>query len=256
MAYNKVILDSIERERNGSDYFCQLDDKKTLKTMIDKINENCGTGIQYLAEIDAFNIPGSGTIMAQYLDQFQSESIRGYLIPQIVSDRVKDCATIVLLSYLHFKESDEYISAPGEPAPAHIYVRYDNAFRALKPKKLKNELLSLAYNPRDAFYLPFTMRMLASWRPPDLDCVFASYMEDDIITHESVGLPVQSENCFPPLSFIKRELKFTAIDCLKYYPSVNNLQLIKSYVDDPDKDISSAAKRSLSFAEKHFGNNN
>lgn len=254
MNYDKELLDSIERERIGSDYFCQLDDKKILTTMIDKINENCGTSIRYLAEIDAFNIPGSGTIMVQYLNQFQSESIRSYLIPQIVSDRVKDCAKIVLLSYLHFKDSDEYISAPGEPAPAHIYVRYDNAFRTLKPKKLKYELVSLAYNPRDAFYLPFTMRMLASWRIPDLDGVFASYMGDDKVTHESVGLPEQAENSFPSLSFMKRELKFTAIDCMKYYPSVRNLQLIICHLDDPDKDIGFAARRALRFIEKHFGN--
>ena len=105
MNYNKVLLDSIDRERKGVDYFCPESDKIVLKKMIDKINKCCGTDFHFLAEIDAFNIPESGTIMLQYLDQFQSESIRSYLIPQIVSDRVQDCARIVLASYFFNKSS-------------------------------------------------------------------------------------------------------------------------------------------------------
>lgn len=251
MYNNKVLLDSIDREKNGVDYFCQENDKIVLGKMIDKINKDCGTDFHFLAEIDAFNIPKSGAIMVQYLDQFRSESVRSYLIPQIVSDRVKDCAKIVLLSYLHFKYSDEYISAPDKPAPAQIYTRYDNAFRELKPKKLKEDLLSLAYNPRDAFYLPFTMRMLASWQLPDLERVFISYLDSASITHESVGFPVLTGNYYPPLSFIRRELKFTAIDSLKYYPSKNTFELIRNCTKDSDKDICSAAKKTLSFLEKH-----
>ena len=249
--YNIVLLDSIDRERKGIDYFCSESDKIVLEKMIDNINKRCGTDFHFLAEIDAFNIPESGTIMVQYLDQFQSESIRSYLIPQIVSDRVQECAGIVLSSYLHFKNSDEYISAPGKPAQAQIYTRYDNAFRELKPKKLKEDFLSLACNPRDAFYLPFTMRMLASWQIPDIESVFTFYMDSTNITSESVGLPAQSENYYPPLSFIRRELKFTAIDSLKYYPSENTIKLIKSCMNDSDKDICSAAKKTFRFLEKH-----
>jgi hypothetical protein len=219
--------------------------------MIDTINEYCGTDIHFLAEIDAYNISGSGIIMVQYLDQFQSESIRSYLIPQIVSDRVKDCARIVLSSYLHFRNSSEYISAPNKPAPAHIYTRYDNAFRDLKPKKLKDDLLSLAYNPRDAFYLPFTMRMLASWKIPVLERVFSSYIDSSNITHEAIGLPMESENYYPPISFIRKELKFTAIDSLKYYPSESTIKLIYDCTNDQDKDICMAAKKTLHFLEKH-----
>jgi len=251
LRYDKVVLDLIEKERKGLDFYCPESDKIVLEKMFKKINEYCGTDFHYLAEIAAFNITGSGTIMVQYLDQFQSESVRGYLIPQITTDRVKDCARIVLSSYLHFKRSDEYISAPYKPAPAQIYTRYDNAFRDLKPKKLKDDLLSLACNPRDAFYLPFTMRMLASWQIPVLESVFSSYVDSSSITHESVGLPIQSENYYPPLSFIRRELKFTAIDILKYYPSESTIKLINSCINDPDKGIRSAAKKTLRFLEKH-----
>jgi len=132
--------------------------------MFGEINCCFGTNFHYLAEIDRFNIHGSGEIMAKYISSFPSETVRGFLIPQIVADRLKDADKLILQLYLHFKNSDEYIAKPEEPSPAHIYVRYDNAFKSLKPKRLQNELLKPAHDPRNAFYLPFTMRMLASWK--------------------------------------------------------------------------------------------
>lgn len=249
--YDKVLRYNIDRERKGIAYITSEQDKIVLEKMTKEINEHCGTNIHYLAEIDFYCIHNSGEIMAQYLNRFQSESVRGFLIPQIVADKIEDCDKIVLQSYLHFKDSDEYISGPNEPAPAHIYVRYDNAFRKLKPKRLKTDLLLLAHNPRDAFYLPFTMRMLASWKIPEMETVLISYYDSNNITEKSVDLPEMTENCFPPLSFIRRELRFTAIDGLKYYPSERTIGMIRKCIDEPDKDVSSAAKKALAYIEKH-----
>lgn len=251
MTYNKVLLDSIEREKKGVDYCYHEKDGMVLKKMLIDINESLGTDFHYLAEIDAFDIHGSGQIMARYLGQFQSESIRAYLIPQLVSDGIDQCADIVLQSYLHFKKSDEYIANQGKPSPAHIYVRYDNAFRRLKPKRLKAELLALSYNPRDAFYLPLTMRMLASWKLPAMEEILLSYLDGSKIADESVGLPSGAENYFPRLSSFQRELKFTAIEGLKYYPTERNIELIRMYLNNPDKDISMAAKKTYKYLEKH-----
>lgn len=251
--YNKVLLDNINKEIEGRDFFYRENDRIVLKKMYDDINKCCHAEIHFLAEIDALKIPQAGTIMARYLNQFQSESIRSYLIPQIVSDRVKDCARTVLSSYLHFKNSDEYISPPCKPAPAQIYTRYDNAFRTLKPKELKDDLLSLAYNPRDAFYLPFTMRMLASWKIPDLERVFTSYLDGTTITQEALGISRQSQDYYPSFSFIERELRFTAIDALRFYSSESTVKLVEKYTNDPDKDICAAAKKTLNFLIRHTG---
>ena len=243
--YNRVVLDSIEREKKGTDYYCTGADKVLLQTLLEEINEFCGTGFRYLAELDAFTIPGSGGIIAKYIQRFSSESVRGYLLSQLVSDKIKDCDIIILHMYMHFKNSSEYISAPGVPAPAHIYVRYDNAFRALKPKRLKSELLRLAYNPRDAFYLPFTMRMLGSWKIPELKELFLSYASNGSITPQDVGLSNGDTAHFPPFDFIRRELRFLAIDALKYYPSDTIYDVISQYIDDPDPGIRVAVKRTL-----------
>ena len=146
---------------------------------------------------------------------------------------------------MHFKSSDEYISAPNKPTPAHIYVRYDNAFNSLKPRKIKNELIKLAYNPRDAFYLPLTIRMLASWKLPELKELLISFLCDTNIKLQDIDLLEESAESFLSLENIRRELKFTAIDGLKYYPSSETITLIEKLVYDSDSDIRILAKKSL-----------
>lgn len=253
MGYDKIILDKIENEKKGIDYCCNEEDKGILNEMFEEINSKCGTHLEYLAEIDSYRIPNSGFIIIKYLDKFNSESVKGYLIPQIVSDKVNGCAEIILSSYLHFKQSKEYISDPGEPSPSHIYVRYDNAFRTLKPRRLSSKLIILISNPRDAFYLPFTMRMLAAWRLPQLENILYSYINSECITLESVGLSTINDNYFPPISFIRRELLFSAIDCLKYYPTAYSLEILRKYSSNSDRDISVASKKALQYIKKKNG---
>lgn len=234
----------------GTDYCCPEADKALLLELLDDINNCLGTDFHYLAELDAFNVRGSGEIIARYITKFSSESVRGYLVPKLVSDKVKDCDKLILQLYLHFKLSNEYIALPGEPAPAHIYVRYDNAIKELKPKRLAKELIELAHNPRDAFYLPSTMRMLASWKMPEIKNLLISYSTNDFLTAQDVGIYDSEQPYFPSLEFMKRELKFMAIDGLKYYPSAEAKDIITSLAASTDKDIKSAAKRTLKVLTK------
>lgn len=250
MIYNKVLLESIINEKEGTDYAYTNADRKILEQLLADINEFALTDFHYLAELDTFNIPQTGPIIARYIKRFKSESVRGYLVPQMVSDRIKDCDKLVLELYLHFRESEEYISEPNSPSPAHIYVRYDNAFKKLKPKRLKDDLVELAYNARDAFYLPFTMRMLASWKIPEIKEILISYLECSNITAESVGIEENEKKFYPSLESIKRELKFTALDGLKYYPTDDVFKIVQKYTGDADDDIGMLAKKSLKVLEK------
>lgn len=243
MTYEKVLRDSIEKEIRGEDYIYSEADAIILKEMLREINRKLGTAFQYLAEIDAFDIHESGSIMARYFDQFQSEGIRAYLIPQIVSDKVNGWAEIALQGYLNFKKSDVYISPPGVTSSAYIYVRYDNVFRQLKNKKMANELVKLAHNPRDVLYLPLTMKMLASWKIPEMEDILIALLDDSSITADTVGLTEDPESYYPPLSFIKRQLMFIALIGLKYYPSEKNKELMKGYINSEDRDIQLAASK-------------
>lgn len=246
------MIDSIDRERAGIDYYSQDKDKQILLELFNEINEYTGASIQYLSEIDLFKLDGTGEILSRYVTKFSSESVKCYLIPQIVSDRIKDCDRLILQLYLQFKASDEYISLPGNPAPTHIYVRYDNAFKALKSKRIKNNLIELVSCPRDAFYLPLTVKMLASWRVPELKSLLITYSSENNITAHDIGLMESEEEYFPPLSFIKRELRFTAIESLKYYPSLEIYEIIKKYTDESDCDIRAIAKKTLRQIEKNY----
>lgn len=252
MAKRDALLNqNITREIAHMDFVFNDADNEVAQEMIREIN-TLGYEFHYLAEIETYKIPGSGCIISKYINRFSEEATRAYLVAQIIadSDNVKDCERTVLQLYLHFKSSNDYISEPGVPAPAHIYVRYDNAFKNLRPKKLKDELLTLVSNPRDAFYLPLTTRMLASWKLPGLKDLLVSFLDDSVVTAQSVGIREDSGVFYPSLEFMRRELKFTAIDGLKYYSSAETISLIKQRAIDSDLDIKLAAKKALKAMEK------
>lgn len=248
--YSKVLIDDIENEKEGIDFDYTKKEGIVLQKLLKEINEFAGTDFHYLAELNAFDIEGAGVIGIKYMEQFDSETIRSILIEKAVSDRIKDCDKMLLQSYLHFKESEYYIGEENMPSPAHIYVQYDNSFRRLKPKRLKKELLKLAYDPRDASYLPLTMKMLASWKLLEMKEVLITYLDSEKISAQSVGLKEGENNRYPSLERIRRDLKFIAIAGLKYYPSKETEILIKPYLDDSDKDIREAAKKTWKVLNK------
>ena len=244
--YNKLVLANIEREKAGISYWCGEEDKKLLNSMLSEINEQFGLNLQYLAELDAFYVEGSGEIISHYIHRFMSESVKGYLLYQMVTDNIKDCDKLILELYMGFKSSSEYISAPNIPAPAHIYVRYDNAISRLKPKRLKNTLIQLAHNPRDVVYLPLSMKMLASWKIPEIrDLLIVYSSENNDIKEHDVGIHNSEIKYFPSFAFIKRQLRFSGIQGLKYYPSNEIIDIITGYTFDKDSDIAIAAKKTL-----------
>ena len=251
MKYSKILLDSIEREKAGTDFQYTDADRVILLDLIKEINKYAQTNFQYLAELDAFDIQGTGEIIAKYITKFTSESIRGYLISKLVADKVKDCDKLILQLYLHFKASNEYIPHEGASLPAHIYVRYDNAFKQLKSKRLKGEFMELMSHPIDAFYLPFTMRMLASWKIPEFKKVLLSYLSEDVWVLEDKGFGISDDKCSSIFVYIKRELLFTALEGLKYYPSPDVKSIIQPYTESLDVDIRIAARKTMKVIEKY-----
>lgn len=253
--YGPFLQKAIEDEKAGIGYCYSEEDREILDEMFEEINY-FGKKLHYIAELDSFNVAGAGTIMAKYIRRFPSEAVRAYLIPQIVSDRILDGDKLILDLYLHFKDSDAYFSPPGKGSPVHIYVRYDNAFRMLKPKRLKNELIKLAYNPHDVHRLPFTMTMLASWKLPEMRELLIFYSKSENVTQKSVGV-LGDDNTTIPLDLtttyfehIRRELQFTAINGLRYYPSKETYDTIVSFLDSSDEDICAAARKTLKSLER------
>lgn len=75
LKYSALLRDSIEKEKAGIAYCCPEADKKILADLLLEINHYAGTDFHYLAELDAFHIPGTGRIIAEYIERFSSESV-------------------------------------------------------------------------------------------------------------------------------------------------------------------------------------
>ena len=246
---NQVLLQrGISDELAYKDYIFNDADYKVLQAMLCEINL-IGYRFHYLSEIEARLIPGIGEIVLKYINIFISEATRAYLIPQLVFNKVNECDKLVLEMYMHFKKSNEYISIPGASAPAHIYVRYDNAFKKLKSKRIIAELLDLVVNPRDAFYLPLTTKMLASWKVPEMKEILMSYLDGSKITISEIGIHSSEDVYYPSLIGIKQQLKFIAIDGLKHYAAADTISLLKKYAHSDNADIKRSVQKTLKYLE-------
>ncbi len=240
-----LLADAITKVKEGLEYIRSKKDDKILVEMLSEVNRLLGTDIHFLAQIDMCNIPHAGMIYKKYIWKFDSESIRAFLVPQIVADRVENCDMLLLDLYKKFKLSNEYIPDAGRAASAHIYVRYDNAFRQRKPKHLAAELIDLVMNPRDAVYLPFTVQMISAWKLPCVRTTLLEFLHPESITAQDVGMTEDAECYYPPLSFIKRELLFCALQGLKNYPTEEIRSAIEPLASSQDRDIAFVARKTL-----------
>lgn len=246
IGYDKILRDSIKDEKKGIDYNYTSNDKIIFKKMLKEINELTHRRFRYLAELDYYDIPNSGPIIAKYICSFESEDMKGYLIPQLVSDKVKDCDLLILELYNHYRIIENEIVKSGKLTPPHIYVRYDNAFKDMKSKRIKDDLLKFARNPIDAFRLPLTIELLAKWKIPEMREILFVYLEQPADLSERLGINVSdTEEYDIILTHIKRELRFRAINGLKYYPDTEVYEKLKSLLSENDIDVKSATKKSI-----------
>lgn len=249
--HGAMLRDCIEQEKAGKDFTCSEKDRDVLRKMLEDINTFNNSNYQYLAEVVLLDMSHSCNLIASYITKFDSETVRAYLVPHIVSKSVKDCDKLILDLYLHFKKSDEYFPKLGKNSPAHIYARYDNAFKQLKSKKIENELSQLVDNPLDAFYLPLTVRMLSKWKNPRVEIVLMKFLSNPDIILQSRDIQLYLKNMIHySVKELQRELLFTAIDGLKYFPSVENINLIEGYYNSFDSNISLAVEKSIRIMKK------
>ena len=247
--YGILLRDAIEDEKKGEkgiSYRYSAADKEILAMICREINELWRTDFHYLAELDHFTIPGSGPIIAKYIHDIETESMRAYLVHQLISDKIPDCDKLIWELYAHFVNSD---CCPYDPesgkSNAFMYVIYDNAFRVLKPKRLKKELLTIAYRPVDAQAMSFTMRLLASWKIPEMRDILLKYADGSSLSAEDFGLCDDTEARRSTVIHRKRQLMFSAIYGLRYFPSPEVEDLIRAFAADTDKDIAIAANKTL-----------
>lgn len=219
------------------DFPSSFEDRNVLNSLLEEINVTHETSFCTIAELASLKISGVGKIIAKYISQFSSEFIKMELLHHMVTDKIENCGKILLQLY-----SDNKLKVVGMPQyhPC-METAYDNAFWRLRSKRIKNELAVLVSNPIDAFALPFTIRMVASWRATGLRKILIEYLE---IQDSAMGEDLQKYDNF---DFMCRELCFSALDCLKYYPSYEVVEMIKRYSENNDVDVRRCAKNSLAY---------
>ena len=247
MVYGAVLQHAIYEEMAERAYAYSASDQALLQEMLDEVNQLSDYKFSYLCELRMLKTPkGCGEIYMRYFPRFESQSIKYVLASEIAYDVGKKGADIVWQGYLSYKQSAAYQSSPA------ISTFYDNAFRRMKPKKLKAELMELALDLQDFYYLPFTMRMLASWKIPEFEDVLWRNLNDDYLSKHTLGL--EAEFATPDrLEYRRNQVKFTALEGLKYYPSERYIRTLQEYEASENKDFSDAAKKLKKYLEKHNG---
>ena len=115
-----LLQELIKREMHQTDFIYNDDDRAILSRMFDDLNSKTGANYHYLAEIAFQLAPNIGTIILPYFDLFHSESVRAYLVPQLVFDKIPSCDSVIYNGYLRFKQSSFYIPEKGKSCPTEI----------------------------------------------------------------------------------------------------------------------------------------
>lgn len=234
--YAMLILSMRMKEELFNSRFAEFD-KAIYSKMLSEINAALGTAFTTHAELASLKIPGAREIVKKYIREFKAESIRMELLHLLVSDRVQNCDYLILELYNHYRAN-----ASGMIEGTF----YDNAFHALKPKRIASEFVELMKSPENVYYLPFTVQMLSSWHVPRLKEPILNYIVKQNLTDSL------SEKCAGNEEFVYREILLTVIHCLRYYSEEGIIDLLKSYTSSIDRDVCACASRSLAYIEKRL----
>ena len=72
-----------------------------------------------------------------------------------------------------------------------------------------------------------------------------SFLIDNTFTACQLGFDSESNNQYPTFGYIKRQLKFTALTDLRYFPTPENMSIIQSYTNDTDPDVRQCATKTF-----------
>ncbi len=242
--YEKKLKLYIQLEKEGKLFDFSDNDRILLSELCSLINKELNYDVHYISQLYLYNYYGSGYFIDNYIEKFESEKIKSYLSRQIVGEKVENCARKIMNLYLHFKTSDEYKTLDRD-INFITCLNYDWDFMELRSKKIKKELLELACNLRDAVYLMGTMKMLSTWRLPEMEIIAKKYLEIEKYTYNDFYInendPLRDES----LRVFKEDLKELGVYCLRYYPTEENKKIVEKYLYSEGSYINNIAASSL-----------
>ena len=110
------------------------------------------------------------------------------------------------------------------------------------------KLLNLIKDPRDAYYLPITLKMMAHLRVEEVKDILIKFLNPAYITRK-VGSIYKDELYDPCLTHIKRTLMLYSLEYLKYYSYNDVYNVIKKFEDSKDVEIQRVAQKTLRHLE-------
>lgn len=216
-----------EKEKN---YNYSNKDKTILSEFCSEINFSCNEDIHYLAELDEYYYPGAAEIIVKYLNLFETEEIKSYLIRQIAFSKMDNASIVILELYNHCKTTKEYLKNDYDTIFT-IGCNYDWCFKKIKPKDIKRELLGLVSNPRDAFNLSSTVKMISSWNMLEMEYILKTYLLGGEFDNSEFCVYEKNADSIDLAEFMKSTLIYLGLYGLRYYPSEENLEIVKSYLN-------------------------
>ena len=163
---------AIERELEQRGKPEHLSDYILVDQMLSEINR-LGFDFRYLYDIERLLITNKDivNIILGYLGRFDNDGITAELVSSIGYKGNKFATAGIIEAF------NDLVQKPG--FRAFLTVFYDNAFNRLKDKRYIDEYLKWAANPDIAKEMPFTMRMLGSWKLPEAKELFMGYLQPD-----------------------------------------------------------------------------
>ena len=96
------------------------------------------------------------------------------------------------------------------------------------------------------------MKRLSRWGVPALQQLLLSLLASDELTCADFDIGCSDGvTYYPSLETMKTQLKFLAIYGLRYYPSKETVLLLKSYLNDTNRELRTLTIKSLAIIEKH-----
>ena len=234
----------IEMEKKGELIDFTTNDILLFKELCEVINNQLDVDVHFVSQLDMYYYSGAGRIIAEYIDRFSSEKLKSYLSRQIVADKVENCDKKILDLYNNFKTTDEYSSLDCD-VNFITCLNYDWDFKELRPKRLKEELLKFAYNLRDATCLTGTIKMLSTWRLPEMEILLREYIHNEGYSYEDFHIDENDPLSTPSMIAMKRKLIELGVYCLRYYPNDENANIVKKYLYPDNYIIHDIAASSL-----------
>lgn len=259
-------MDKLEIIEKIKEFEAQLDidqpvlsqaDETLMKQMVQEINAAVGEHFRGYSDIVDRYVAGAGEIVEKYIFQFESHMTRASLLHHLVGNRtyaiksVNNAAEIVWQLYTDCRTSAEF-------AEWGIQQYYDDAFVRLRAKVLADRLIESIRNPLEFSALPRTVKMLASWRKPQLEGILLNVLQKpEEMENYLHSLEIQRRFGFDQMQIEKECRRWKSTAVLKavvgiaYYPSQRAVELLCLYEANKRTEMQEKLLMSKTRTEKY-----